>query len=65
MITLDSEYLPINGILHPAQGGTYSLYLQFLTPSSQVIQQQSFYHQVLPQKLRNFYINSAVNDVGV
>ena len=65
IITLDTEYLPYNGIKHPSQGGTYNLYLQFYDSSNSLIQQQSFYHQVLPQKLRNFYVNSTVNDVGV
>lgn len=65
-ITLDTEYLsPWNGIKHPSQGGQYNLYLQFLDNSSSIIQKQSFYHQVLPPKLRNFYANSSVNDVGV
>lgn len=66
LITLDTEYLsPSNGIKHPSQGGHYNLYLQFLDSSAAVIQQQSFYQEVLPPRLRNFYVNSSVNDVGV
>lgn len=43
IITLDTEYLyPQNGILHPSQGGMYSLYLQFLANATTIIQQQSF-----------------------
>lgn len=66
IITLDTEYLiPINGIVHPTQGGRYSCYLQFLTNSASIIQQQSFYTKILPQKLGNFYVNSSITDVGV
>jgi hypothetical protein len=66
IIILDTEYLvPYNGILHPTQGGEYNTYVQFLDDSSNIIQKQSFYHQVLPNKLRNFYVNSTVNDIGV
>lgn len=66
IITLDTEYLiPYNGIAHPTQAGQYQIYLQFLTNSSTVIQQQSFYTRILPSRLRNFYVNSTVNDVGV
>jgi hypothetical protein len=66
IITLDTEYLiPYNGIVHPSQGGKYNCYLQFLSSNSTIIQQQSFYHKVLPPNLRNFYVNSTVNDVGV
>lgn len=66
IVTLDTEYLiPYNGIVHPSQGGQYNCYLQFLTNSSTIIQQQSFYHRVLPPKMRYFYVNSTVNDVGV
>ena len=66
IITLDTEYLiPYNGIKHPSQGGEYSLNLQFLDNSNSVIQQQSFYHKVLPPRLREFYVNSTVNDIGV
>lgn len=64
-ITLDTEYLRYNGILHPNQGGMYNLYMLFYDTSNALIQKQSFYHQVLPQRLRNFYVNSTVNDVGV
>jgi len=66
IITLDTEYLsPTNGIVHPSQGGQYNLFLQFLTNTSTIIQQQSFYHRVLPPRLGNYYVNSTVNDVGV
>ena len=66
IITLDTEYLiPYNGIKHPSQAGHYILYLQFYSNSNALIQQQSFYHKVLPQPLRNFYVNSTVNDVAV
>lgn len=66
IITIDTEYLvPYNGLLHPAQGGEYNCYLQFLTSGSTPIQKQSFYHKVLPNRLRNFVVNSSVNDVGV
>jgi hypothetical protein len=66
IITIDTEYLvPYNGILHPAQGGEYNCYLQFLTSGSAVIQKQSFYHKVYPNRLRNFVVNSSVNDLGV
>ena len=65
IITLDTEYLiPYNGIVHPSQGGQYNCFIQFLTVSSSVIQQQSFYHRVLPPKLGNFYVTSSCNDVG-
>ena len=39
--------------------------MQFYDVNNSLIQKQSFYHQVLPSKLRNFYVNSSVNDVGV
>jgi hypothetical protein len=66
VITLDTEYLvPVNGIVHPSQGGQYNCYIQFLTSGSTVIQQQSFYHRILPPRLLNFQVDSAVNDVGV
>ncbi len=66
IITFDTEYLvPYNGIKHPSQGGQYNLYVQYLNASSAVIQAQSFYHKVLPQKLQSFYVNSKVTDVGV
>lgn len=65
-ITIDTEYLvPINGIVHPTQGGNYNCHLQFLTNSNTVIQQQSFYHRILPPRLRNFQVDSSVDDVGV
>lgn len=66
ILTLDTEYLiPYNGIKHPNQGGQYILYMKFYAPNNTLIQQQSFYHTVLPNPLRNFYVNSTVNDVGV
>lgn len=66
VITLDTEYLvPVNGIVHPLQGGHYNCYMQFLTNSNTIIQQQSFYHRILPPRLKNFQVNSTVNDVGV
>jgi hypothetical protein len=66
IITLDTEYLiTYNGIKHPSQGGHYNCYLQYLTNTGTIIQQQSFYHRVLPPKLGNFYVNSTCNDVAV
>ena len=66
ILTLDTEYLyPKNGIKHPAHGGEYNSYLQFLDSSDAILQKQSFYHKVLPRKPRNFYVNSTVNDIGV
>jgi hypothetical protein len=39
--------------------------MRFLDGSGGLIQRQSFYTKVLPPKLRNFYVNSTVNDIGV
>ena len=64
-IILDTEYLPENGILHPAQGGEYVCVLNFKDNALSIIESTSFYHRVLPQKLRSFVVTSAVNDVGV
>ena len=65
VITLDTEYLPENGIKHPAQGGEYICILNFLDDTDSVIESTSFYHRVLPRKLRTFYVWSAVQDIGV
>lgn len=41
------------------------MYLQFKDSSSALVQQQSLYTRVLPPRLRNFFVNSSVNDIGV
>lgn len=65
-LALDTEHLvPYNGIVHPTQGGEYNIYIRFLMANNTLIQRQSFYTKVLPPKLRNFYVNSTVNDIGV
>lgn len=65
VITLDTEYLvPYNGIKHPSVAGEYNCFIQFLDSGSNIIQQQSFYHRVLPSKLTNIYMESYCTDVG-
>lgn len=39
--------------------------MRFLDSNGVQILRQSFYTKVLPPKLRNFYVNSTVNDIGV
>jgi hypothetical protein len=39
--------------------------MDFLDGSNSVIQKQSFYHRILPPRLRNYFVNSTVNDIGV
>ena len=63
-ITLDTEFLVKNGIKHPTEGGNYMCILSFYDDSSVLIEQTSFYLKVLAPKLRNFYVQSAMNDVG-
>ena len=65
IITLDTEYLPENGIQHPSEGGEYAVILTFLDAADAIIESTSFYKRVRPQRLRTFYVESAVNDIGV
>lgn len=39
--------------------------MRFLNATGALITRQSFYTKVLPPRLRNFYVNSTVNDIGV
>lgn len=64
-ITITTEYLPINGILHPSEGGDYMSILTFYNAFSTLITSTSFYHKVLPSKLRRFTVSSAVYDRNV